>query len=185
MFQFYCHTTKCTCAHEDMAFIQIPNDSFQYTASTMHYQCLSPDPIARTLLERSWSGEKKTLAPFYETPYTLGHHLWSLLPIQKCLDAQNMAVRKGQFSTPAKLTTALTAPSQSLASLDASSLGHIARCKFVDSWVRQATSLDACSWTRVHQATSLDARSWTLGSARPHRQMHVRGLLDPLPTQKS
>jgi len=32
-----------------------------------------------------------------------------------------MAVRKGQFSAPAKLTTALTAPSQSLASLDASS----------------------------------------------------------------
>jgi len=34
------------------------------TASTMDYQCLSPDPIGRTLLKRSWGGEKRRWPTF-------------------------------------------------------------------------------------------------------------------------
>jgi len=86
---------------------------------------ISSAPTARTLLERSWSGEKKssplvtvqqTLATVKETPYTFGHRSESF-ELHKLL----RAVRKRLFSAPAKFTIGLTVPSQSLAQLDASS----------------------------------------------------------------
>jgi len=65
---------------------------------------------AGAFLER-W---KKTLAPFMKHRIPL---VTAYGPSYRS-NAQNMAVRKGQSSAPAKLTTALTVPSQSLASLD-------------------------------------------------------------------
>jgi len=65
-------------------------------------------------------------------------YAWSPLmvpPTDQFWDAQNMAVRKGQFSALAKLITALTAPSQSLTSLDESlwTLGSAANAEILNA----------------------------------------------------
>jgi len=99
----------------------IPVHSF-YNALTMLKPRSHRANSAEAFLER-W---KKTLVPFHVTPYTLGHRLWSLLPIQKRWDAQTIAVRKSNFS-PGKFNHC---------SYSAESKFGIARCKFLDSWVR-------------------------------------------------
>jgi len=114
--QVHMRTLRYDIHTDSKRFIIIPVHSF-YTALSMFKPRSHRANSAKAFLEK-W---KNTLAPFHETPFTLGHRLWSLLTIQKFWDAQKMAVRKGHFSTPAKLTTALTATKQSLASLDASS----------------------------------------------------------------
>jgi len=78
------------------------------------YFHLSPGPSAQTLLTRPWSGEKN-----HHRPLPL-HRRWSPLRKRHICSAYKIlrAVRKGQFSAPAKLTTGLTTPSQSLAPLE-------------------------------------------------------------------
>ena len=96
---------------------------------------LRPGLTARTLLERSWSGEKKFITARYRSPPF--NRSWPPLRQRRIHSATAdgpsyrsesfelhkilRAVRSGQFSAPAKFTTAPTTPSQSLAPLDASS----------------------------------------------------------------
>jgi len=97
----------------------IPVHSF-YT----HYQCLSPDPIARTLLERSWSSEKD-VGPL-NTVYA-----WSPLMVPptdpKVLRCTKYGGEEGAIFRSGTVNHC---------SYSAQLKFGIARRKFVDSWVR-------------------------------------------------
>jgi len=71
---------------------------------------------------------QQTLATVKETPYTLGHRLWSLLPLRKFLATQNIANgEKGSIFRSGKVHRRYN---------NAKSTFVTARRKFADAWDR-------------------------------------------------